>query len=243
MPYLSAELFGIVDALREETSNENAKNESLNSYLELAIESLTSKLNEKPQEIASWLENYKHSPSYPFPFLIADNLTLRDRADPKLYEKLIQLCSFCRKKLMDLGFAGWEDDELLKTIQAGAKATLKSIFTSNLEFFNQLNEKLQTPEIGAWLEEQKNSPNYSYPFVSQYRVLDLMHLLIPDQTKLKPHINSFKKCVETLKEKQLDRYLDEKYPSDHPMMSKLMVALDQLENIDNLQKLLRSFNS
>ncbi len=225
------------------------KKKALNNQLTSSI-SFLSKLSEKKDKssVESVFKEAFNSPFYPYPFLFAEKLqsnpALRDLIDPALFSRFSELHTNCCKKLDDVGFADHRQEETRqKKIQAESKGVLSSAFRWNKEFFSELEtffqkSDVQTVEIKEWLEKQKASPKYFYPFTTYPRVLELMKKLAPDISKIQPFLTTYTSCITFLKEKDLA--IEEAPSPDLPLIQTLMGAMDQLENISNFQSLINT---
>jgi hypothetical protein len=132
------------------------------------------------------------------------------------------------------------DEALLQTTQTQARAILTNSFNSNIDFFKELRGKLEsnmeTSEIKDWIEEQKRAPNYSYPFYTQPGILKLLGQTAAAE-KLQPFSDTLSISLNLLRQRGLEEYISEKH---HVTVNTLMQAMDQLENIFKLQKLIKT---
>ncbi len=239
MPHLSENLIEFYQAQKAE----NTKKKSLDDSLSKAIVSLA---DLRAKLIANgaqdpWVDQFRSNPLYPFPFYLAQQLETNPkivaRADKILWERFQSLKQSC------LNFLNPDCDEmLLQSIRAQANATRPALFKFNVGFFNALKTKLEsnmeTAEIRKWLDDQKRTPNYSYPFYTQPSVLELMGQTAAAE-KLKPFSKILSICEALLKERKLESYTTEEPPENHATVNALMVAMAQLKNIASLQNLIK----
>ncbi len=237
MPHLSIKLIEVYQAQQTEKS----KKQSLDKYLTTlvkSLETLETELQLKgPQD--PWVAQSRNDPMYPFPFYLAQELgknsKIVNRADKALWERFLSLRQSC------LNFLHSDcDDELLKTTQAQANKTLSDYFKPNVGFFNALRKNLESTmeisETKEWIEGQKSAKNYSYPFYTQPSVLNFMGRNITTE-RLRPFSETYSICLDLLRKKGLEEYIDEN--PDQPLVA-LNTAMDQLENISKLQNLIKN---
>jgi hypothetical protein len=244
---LSSDLHAAYQAVREEQK----KKEALDTYLGSAIDFLNRldlQLKNNTTDIQKWLTEASNDPFHPFPFLLAQKLEskpgLESRADGNLWKNFMTLRQSCSQRLDALGLSDHIQEEVhQRTIQLTSKEAVTSALQTNTVFFKTLRETLETPnaktsEIEEWLDQQKEDLNYPFPFYTYPLILTVLQKLAPGSEKLIPHIALFAACKRLLRANELEGYLSE--TSDHAVVTKIKLALDQMENIANLQALIRT---
>lgn len=236
-PYLSLKLNEFYQAQKPEKE----KKQALDKYLTTAIHSLEKLEIGVKAKNSTRLSQLRNDPMYPFPFyfakLVENDSKIANRADKALWERFLSLKQSCFTFLSPDC-----DDVLLQTTQAEASKTLTATFKPNVAFFNTLKKLLESEmEISAiknWIEGQRRAVNYSYPFYTHPSALKLMIQAAKQPEKLQPISDAHSTCLNLLRKKGLEEYINEKPDRNHDAVNALMQAMDQLENISKLQNLI-----